>query len=106
MKKRINGKVYDTSTAAEIACCYSELPTAPFFARETLYRKKTGKFFLLREGGPGLLAAFNKIIPLSYETAQKWAQEKLEHEDYKEIFGPIEEDGSKNCNTLYAKKHH
>lgn len=105
MKKIIDGKLYDTTTAEKIACCYEELPTAPNFLQETLYRKKTGEFFLHGEGGPSLWSGFDKIIPLSYETAQKWAQEKIDSEKYKEIFGPIEEDGSKKTVTLYMQKN-
>lgn len=51
MKKIINGKKYDTETAREVACkawgYYGDLN----FVFETLYKKKTGEFFLYGEGG-------------------------------------------------------
>lgn len=54
MKRIINGKVYDTETAIEVAeasrGCY---PQSRDFGdwRETLYQTKNGRFFLYGEGG-------------------------------------------------------
>jgi len=53
MKKIINGKVYDTATAQEIAS-YSSPHNYGDFDRyeETLYRSPKGRFFVAGEGGP------------------------------------------------------
>lgn len=50
MKKIINGKKYDTESAQEI-CSRSSGHYGDFHrVAETLYRKKTGEFFLYGEG--------------------------------------------------------
>ena len=53
MKKIINGKKYDTDTAQELASWDNGGGWRDFHhCEETLYRKKTGEFFLFGEGGP------------------------------------------------------
>ena len=53
MKKIINGKKYDTETATKIGEYSNGYSTSDFhYIDETLYRKKTGEFFLYGEGGP------------------------------------------------------
>ncbi len=111
MKKIINGKVYDTDKAERVGewdngkwddrlyrCC------------EDLYRKRTGEFFLYGYGGPGSKYSVScgnnswsggeKIIPLSYEAAQEWAEEHLDGDDYEEIFGEISEDDNRATITI------
>lgn len=116
MKKIIGGKLYDTLTAAKIACCYSEEPpTAPNFLQETLYRKKTGEFFLHGKGGSESKYAKLKggkqwcgaeaIIPLSYESAQSWAEKNLDTIQYEGVFGPIAESNAKKTVTLYLQEN-
>ena len=52
MKKIINGKVYDTETA-QVLGSWSNMSDRSFERiDETLYRKRTGEFFLHGEGGP------------------------------------------------------
>lgn len=52
MRKIINGKIYDTETAEEIArTCADVLSASDFnFWRETLYLTKKGQYFLHGEG--------------------------------------------------------
>lgn len=103
MKKIINGKVYDTSTAKRLG----EYEPNPYrsdfhYFCETLYQKKTGEFFLHGEGnaaskysqkcGQNEWCGGEKIIPLSFKEAQKWAEEHLDGEDYCAIFGEPDED--------------
>lgn len=106
MKKIINGKVYDTSTAEKSATASSGGSYRDFtYWREALYRKKTGEYFLYGEGGPMSRYAKScgqnewsggeEIIPLSYEAAQKWAEKHLDGDEYEEIFGEVAEDDSK-----------
>lgn len=106
MKKIINGKMYDTNTATEVGSFSSPGGWRDFsHYEETLYRKRTGEFFLFGEGGAMTKYAVSKgqntwsdgskIIPLSYESARKWAEENLSAEKYEEIFGEVAEDESR-----------
>lgn len=102
MKKIINNKVYDTSTAREIGCNSYSNPRDFHYWCETLYCKRTGEYFLHGEGGPrsryseqieqNSWSSGEKIIPLSYENARKWAEENLAADEYEREFGEITED--------------
>lgn len=96
MKKIINNLVYNTKTAREVAT--SERNPGQFsYVSETLYRKKTGEYFLYGEGGPeskyskpsgqNSWVGGEKIIPLTYEEALKWSEDNLDADDYIEEFG-------------------
>ena len=106
MKKIINGKLYDTETAREIGCnSHGEGPRDFHWYAETLYKKRTGEYFLHGEGGPmtryAEAAGQNtwtggaRISPLSLEAAKKWAEENMDVDDYMREFGPVEEDDSR-----------
>lgn len=106
MKKIIKGKVYDTDTAQEMGSWSNGGGWRDFHhVEETLYRKKTGEFFLHGEGGPATRYAVacgqnswtggSRIMPLAYREAKKWAEEHLDADDYEAIFGEVTEDGSK-----------
>lgn len=111
MKKVINGKVYDTKTAERVAEWDNGYPVNDFHhVDEELYRKKTGEFFTCGSGGPLTQYAEwhgnsgsggERIIPLAYEEATKWAEEKLDGDDYENIFGEVSEDESKVKVTFY-----
>ena len=111
MKKIINGKVYDTETAKNLGSHSSGGGWGDFsHIEETLYQKRTGEFFLHGEGGPATKYAVSegqnswsggsKIIPLSWESAQAWAEEHLTAEEYEGIFGPVAEDDSRTIVTM------
>lgn len=52
MRYQRDGKLYDTATAKRVlATSGKEAPSSPRFYRQTLYRKRTGEFFLHCEGG-------------------------------------------------------
>lgn len=106
MKKVIDGKVYDTDTAKELG----EYEPNPYRSNfnwycETLYQKKTGEFFLHGDGnanskysrscGQNEWCGDEKIVPLTYGEAQKWAEKHLDGDDYIAIFGEPEEDEEK-----------
>lgn len=111
MKKIINGKVYDTEKAKELGS-YSNGGGWRDFSHfeETLYQKKTGEFFLFGQGGPmtryaepegqNSWSGGSRIMPMSYQEAQKWAEEHLDADDYEEIFGVIDESEEKVTVTL------
>ena len=103
MKKIINGKLYDTETAKACGTWSNAGGWRDFnHMEETLYRKRTGEFFLHGSGGPmtkyakstgqNSWSGGDRIMPLSYEAARHWAEESLEAEEYAEIFGMPDED--------------
>ena len=101
MKKIIKGKMYDTETAAEIGSWWNGLSTRDFnHVRETLYRKKTGEYFLHGEGGPmtsyrerwgDMWGDGESIVPMTEAEARNWAERRLTAEEYIEAFGEVEE---------------
>lgn len=106
MKKIINNKAYDTSTAAEVGFWDNGMTSRDWkWCAETLHRKKTGEYFLHGEGGPLSKYAISlgnngwsdgeKIIPLTYDSARQWAEEHLDSDDYEAEFGAVEEDESR-----------
>ena len=115
MKKSINGKVYDTDTARELGS-WANMADRRNFSQfeETLYRKKTGEFFLCGEGGPMTKYAQavgqnewsggSRIMPLDFSEARQWAEEHLDADEYESIFGEVSEDGSRVqvCYSLSA----
>lgn len=115
MKKIIAGKVYDTETAKELAYWENMADVRDFHQfSERLYRKKTGEFFLHGEGGPltqyaqtvgtNSWSGGERIMPLTFAEARKWAEDHLDGEEYEEIFGAVTEDESRVqvCYSLAA----
>lgn len=106
MKKIINGKKYDTDTAQSLAEWSNHMSRFDFgFVVETLYRKKTGEFFIFGEGGAmtkyaesagrNSWAEGSRIMPMSYDEAKMWAEEHIDGDLYEQIFGEVTEDESK-----------
>lgn len=102
MKKIINGKLYDTDTAREIASNdHGDGPRDFHYYAETLYKKRTGEYFLHGEGGPMSRYAESigqnqwrggeRIEPMSYENAKTWAEENMDADDYMAEFGQVSE---------------
>ena len=112
MKKIINGKLYDTDTAKELGFWDNGyFPNDFNYCAEWLHRKRTGEYFLYGKGGArskygeragsNLWADGRTIIPMTYEEARRWAEEKLDADEYAEIFGmPDEGDDSKTVVTI------
>lgn len=103
MKKVINRKLYDTDTAQEIATRSNGGSWRDFsHFEETLYRKKTGEFFLHGEGGPMTCyreqisqnewSGGEQIIPMTYDEAASWAERHMDADAYQQVFGEITED--------------
>ena len=111
MKKIINGKLYDTETAKFLANYDNGKGYSNFgWVTECLYRKKTGEFFLHGQGGAASKYAKSvglnsweegeRIMPLSYDEARKWAEDSLDADEYMDIFGAPEEDESRKTVSL------
>lgn len=110
MKKIINGKVYDTDTAKELGSYGNGGSWRDFsHVEETLYRKKTGEYFLYGKGGPmtryaeatgqNQWSGGSRIMPMTYQEATQWAEEHLSADEYEEIFGTVVEDDTKRVVT-------
>lgn len=102
MKKIINGRRYDTSTARLIGE-YSKAISSSDFSHfeESLYCKKTGEYFLAGEGGPMTKYARSsgqnewsggsEILPITADDAREWAEKHLTAEEYEAEFGATAE---------------
>lgn len=101
MKRVINGKRYDTTTAQPIAEHSHRYPGDFEYYDETLYRKKTGEFFLAGEGGPmskyaravdhNTRSGGKDIIPITEDMAKEWVERYEDFDTYESIFGPVDE---------------
>lgn len=93
MKKIINGKVYNTDTAREVGIWTNTWDHHSWtYEHESLYRKRTGEYFLFGEGRP---------IPLSPAKAREWAEKHLSADEYEAAFGLPDEDAEDV--VLYVK---
>lgn len=107
MKKNINNKVYNTETANLIGRIESEISDSDHHFAEELYQKKTGEFFIYGAGNK--LSKYGKfetgdekIIPISYETAESWAKEHLAEEEYNKLFQ--EKSNKKTIKTISVRE--
>ena len=102
MKKIINGAVCNTATAKLLGSFDNgERPSDLSYVRESLYRTKSGQYFIHGEGGAGTRYARQTepnhwrsgeaLSILSLEAAQKWAEEHLDGDEYIRAFGEPEE---------------
>ena len=111
MKKIINSKLYDTDTARFIGSDSYSNPRDFNYWCEALYVKRTGEYFLYGEGGPmsrysrslgdNSWSGGEQIIPLSFDKAQKWAEEHLSADEYADAFGMPDEDAE--METLHVQ---
>jgi len=91
MNKVIDGKRYDTKTAKELGE-KNYYDNGNWFSSVTLYRKKTGEYFLATKGnGSQIYAPDDSIEPVTVAQAKAWAEEHLDGDDYENIFGEIDE---------------
>ncbi len=122
MKKIINGRRYDTSTATlidyyminDIGFDKVDKSNVEAFRKyifekrlleqrlENLYRKKTGEFFLYTLNVPMSrlaerklygIADYENIVPLTVDEAKEWLEECSDAETYESVF-EIEDEGN------------
>lgn len=106
MKKIIDGKKYDTETAKQVGETWSPAGFGPSdfeWYEETLYRKRTGEYFLCGQGGPmsryaeaygqSGWAGGERIMPLTYTEAKDWAEQHMDADAYISAFGDPGEGG-------------
>lgn len=97
MRQVIKGKVYDTEAAERVSETYvppqGERDKGLGYYDETLYRKRTGEYFLHGEvssANPYASVAFagvEKILPLTLEEARGWARDHPGSIDAEAVFG-------------------
>ena len=113
MRKVIKGKLYDTDTATEVTD-YSHGYVSDFnHFSETLYRKRTGEYFLYGEGGAMSKYAEScgqnqwmggeRIMPMSYEDAKLWTEEHADAEVYEAEFGVPDEDAEHDLHAIISE---
>lgn len=101
MRRIIDNRVYDTETASLVgewaAGCD---PGGLDYYEEALHRKRTGEYFVHGSGRAasryarrdgGMWASGEAIVPMGYEEARSWAEERLPAEAYEAEFGMPEE---------------
>jgi hypothetical protein len=112
-KKIINGAKYDTETAKKLGEWTNGHRYGEFsYCEESLYRTKSGKYFIYGSGGATSKYAVSngdngwsggsQIITMSRSAAMEWAEEKLDGDDYEAAFGPVEEGTEQLCITVPA----
>lgn len=109
MKKYINNKSYDTDKATAIGS-YDNGNSGFDSITETLYRKRTGEYFLHGEGGARTVYGESRgnnswvggesIVPLTVDAAAQWAEQHLSADAYAEIFGEAMEDDTKKLVSI------
>ncbi len=101
MVKIIKKKLYNTDTAKEVASYDNGCSLGDFHhIHETLYRKKTGEFFLHGSGGAmteysdfkyGCWSGGERIVPLTEEQTKVWVTAFCNADTYIALFGEVEE---------------
>ena len=96
MKRIIDGKVYNTDTATEVAHFWNGLGGSDFRnVRESLYVTKKGNWFLCGSGGPMSKYAVSNgnttsegsdILPISKADAMRWLESYDETEAIEKYF--------------------
>lgn len=103
MKKIIGSKKYDTETAKQVGETWSAGEGGLAWTQETLYRKRSGEYFLFGEGGAmsryaeevgqSSWSGGERIMPLTYTEAKDWAEQHMDADAYISAFGDPGEGG-------------
>lgn len=104
MKKIISNKVYDTDTAELIKQAdHDNIKSSDGLCKQSLYRKRTGVFFLCLSGARADIVhnlgiesnAHDRgchIYPLTYEQARAWCEAEMSADEWLAVFEPVEDD--------------
>lgn len=113
MRKVIKGKLYDTEKATMVAEWHDGYPSDFRYTCETLYRKRTGEYFLHGEGGPMSPYAEScgqnqwqggeVIRPLAYGEAKAWMEQRAEAEEYEAEFGIPDEGAEHDLHVIVSE---
>lgn len=114
MRKIINNRRYDTDTAERVGYWDNGMDGHDFrHESATLYRKRSGEYFLHEEGGAmtrfaerdglGSWTGGDLITPLDYDMARAWAEKHMDADEYEAEFGEVGEgEGDAVVMTLRA----
>lgn len=98
LKSIVEGEIYDTKTATEVAV-FEHYPGDNYYLlEEHLYQNKNGKFFLTAAGMGGTPYGYKEyhngeyvrghvLLPLTDEQAKKWLELRELVDEFIEIFG-------------------
>lgn len=89
MNKVIKGKRYDTETAKVIKSAL-----AAWGVVETLYRKRTGEFFLLHDS----YGERERIEVFDLDEAKEWVSEHCSGDTYEELFDKVRDGDKRQLN--------
>ena len=106
MRKIIGGKKYDTDTSTMVWEVERDgWPHDMKGTREALYRKRTGEYFLLGEGGAmsryarplgdNRWGGGKEVTPITDEAARSWMEREATPEAYEAEFGEVDEERSR-----------
>ncbi len=109
MNKVIRGKRYDTDTATLVYTWSNNYQYLDFnYIEKSLYRKRTGEYFLYVWGGANTTYAKRVgsnswsggeyIKPISIDKAKEWLEENADADTYEKEFGTVEESGYSTIN--------
>lgn len=102
MRKVIDHKVYDTETATLVGDWDNDEEYMDLhYVAESLYRKRTGEYFVLGAGGAATnycryeganrYVGGERIMPVSYDEAEEWAERHLDPGIVQAEFGASED---------------
>ncbi len=92
MRKITNGRKYDTETAKKICDTTVLYNGNNVSGWETLYKKKTGEFFIhFCATGWDCFNSVSYIKPITEEEAKEFVEENSDVETYEKLFGEVEE---------------
>lgn len=113
MRKVIKGKLYDTESASEVTSYSYGYPGDFQHFTETLYRKRTGEYFLHGEGGAmsryaqscgqNQWSGGERIMPMSYDDAKSWTEEHADADVYEAEFGVPAEDAEHDLHVIISE---
>lgn len=114
MRKVIKGKLYDTATATKVVEYENmgDVRNVHHFY-ETLYRKRTGEYFIHGEGGAMSPYAEScgqnewcggqAIRPLTYDEARDWAEGFADTDVYEAEFGVPDEGAEHDLHAIISE---
>lgn len=103
MNRIIKGKRYNTETAQRVFVSESPEPSgSEYWERETLYRKRSGEFFLVTERAEASPQPTDELRPLRPDEAEAWAEAYMPAAETEALFGGVPADSSRGtlCITL------
>lgn len=113
MRKVIKGKLYDTVKATAIVNWSYGYVNDFNHVSETLFRKRTGEYFLHGRGGAmsryaqscgqNQWSGGEAIVPMTYEEARAWMEEHATAENYEREFGVPDEGSEHDLHVIVSE---